>query len=333
MIGRAENLADAGISHGGRLSEACARFGGAPADWLDLSTGINPVPWAGATPPPDWHRLPDPHDLVRLEAMAAHTFGVDPALCCAVPGSELGLRVLASGLGLPGHYRAPCYSSYADAFGDARQVSAPDDLPPGPRVMVLGNPNNPDGRINTERELRGWQNAVREGWLIVDEAFAEATPDFRSVAPWVKHGERLIVLRSFGKFFGLAGARLGFVIAPPDVLALVRRGQGAWPVGAGALALGLAAYADSAWIAATRARLQSSAAALDAVLARHGLPPFGACPLFRLVHNERAAALFEALARDHILTRPFTDQPRALRFGLPAGPADLARLDGALARG
>lgn len=310
-------------THGGRLGDARARFGGAAADWLDLSTGINPNAWSSADEPElDWRALPDPRELARLEQAAAAYFGADPALCLAVPGSEAGLRALARLLGLPGLHLPLSYGTYAEAFAAASN---------GPSVLVVGNPNNPDGGIMTREALLAAleQQERSSGWLIVDEAFADCTPEW-SIAGEVAEDRRLIVTRSFGKFFGLAGVRLGFVLAPPALLAELRHLQGEWPVCVAALSFGLAAYADAPWIARTRAALPVAAARLDAVLTRHGLAPHGGCPLFRLAETADAHDLFAALARRHVLTRPFTGHANLLRFGLPADASALARLDAAL---
>ena len=144
---------------------------------------------------------------------------------------------------------------------------------------------------------------------------------------------RLIVLRSFGKFFGLAGVRLGFVLAPPPIIAAYRQVLGDWPLSVAALAIGAGAYADEAWIAATRLALPARAAALDAMLRDHGFRAWGACPLFRLIETDDAGALFERLARRAILTRPFAYHSRWLRLGLSADERAMARLDRALADG
>lgn len=313
-------------THGGRLGDARARFGGEAGDWLDLSTGINPNGW---TPPdraaPDWRALPDPGELARLERTAAACFGAEPALCAAVPGSEAGLRALGRLLGLPGLHLPLCYGTYAQAF------ATPGTTGRVPSALVVGNPNNPDGAI-TRREALLAALARQEqsgGWLVVDEAFMDCAPEW-SVAGEVADGRRLIVTRSFGKFFGLAGVRLGFVLAPSTVLAELRHLQGEWPVCAAALSFGTAAYADAPWIARTRAGLALAAAHLDDVLMRHGLAPRGSCPLFRLTETTAAHKLFAELARRHILTRPFADHPKLLRFGLPADGRALARLDAAL---
>lgn len=322
------------LHHGGRLDEAARHFGGDPAQWLDLSTGLNPKPWPLAkAPPTDWTALPDPEALSALETQAARHFGADPALVCAVPGSETALRLLAPLLGLPGRALVPAYRTHAEAFAPSRPITFGEALQ-APETVVLANPNNPDGLLHTPGAILDWHAkiAAERGWLIVDEAFADCHPD-ATVAAHVGEDARLVVLRSFGKFFGLAGLRLGFVIAPPALLARLRPLLGSWPLHAAALTIGRAAYADSAWIARTRAELPIRAAALDRVLLRHGLTPQGACPLFRYVTGVDGAALFARLAAARILTRPFADHPDALRLGVPADPAALDRLDSALTHG
>lgn len=316
--------------HGGRLAEAQAHFGAGEQPWIDLSTGINPVPWPGAaTIAPDWQALPDPLALADLEAAAAAHFGVAPAHICAVPGSEIGLRIVGRLLDRPACHLTPAYRTHGAAFTRTSAVREPEEAPPG-SVLLLANPNNPDGRLFSAERLAALRERVE--WLVVDEAFADCMPG-SSIAPAIGEGQRLVVLRSFGKFFGLAGVRLGFVLGPAEIVAGCRALLGDWPVSAAAVAFGRAAYRDRAWIAATVEMLKDSAARLDGLLKRHGLQARGECPLFRLVELDDAAALFERLARRAILTRPFDEQPRWLRFGLPADEAELARLDAALAHG
>ena len=311
--------------HGGRLSDARARFGGEPGDWLDLSTGINPNSWA---PPSaleiDWRALPDPSALAELERMAAAYFGADPDLCLAVPGSEAGLRALGEILKLPGRPLPLCYSTHVQAFSGLARAN-------GVSVQVIGNPNNPDGALMSRAALLEAldRQQASGGWLLVDEAFVDCMPEW-SVASEVAENRRLIVTRSFGKFFGLAGVRLGFVLAPSRLLARLRQLQGEWPICAAGLSFGTA-YADTAWIERTRIELPLAAQRLDAVLARHGMTARGECPLFRLVDTPSAHELFEILAHQHILTRPFAGHPHLVRFGLPGDAAQLARLDEALA--
>ena len=320
--------------HGGRIAEARAHYGEGTEPWIDLSTGINPVPWPGASSiVPDWQALPDPALLADLEAAAGKHFGVAAAHVCAVPGSEIGLRIVGRLLDGPACHLRPAYRTHADAFAHSTAVSEPEKAP-DEAALLLANPNNPDGRVFSRDEMRRLlkQREQGNGWLIVDEAFADCTPAC-SIAPEVGEGRRLVVLRSFGKFFGLAGVRLGFVLGPYDVIAACRRLLGDWPVSAAAIDFGRAAYRDRKWIEDNVAMLRERAIAFDSMLARHGLRARGDCPLFRLVEVEDAAGLFDRLARGFILTRPFDGEPRWLRFGLPADDTALMRLDRALTHG
>lgn len=313
--------------HGGRLDDARAVYGEVAGGWIDLSTGINPACWPGVDDVAiDWRGLPEPRALATLEATAAAMFGVAPAMVCAVPGSEIGLRLLADLLPGPAAHVVPTYRTHAEMFGTPIAFAALATNKES--TAIVANPNNPDGRVCQPAQLP----IDRNGWLIVDEAFADVMPDV-GVASDVRDGRRLVAVRSFGKFFGLAGVRLGFVIAPANLVAQLRVRLGDWPLSSGAIAIGTAAYGDDAWIATMRNRLFEQAAALDAVLGRHGLHAIGACPLFRLVETRDAGRLFAQLARHGILTRPFDYDPRWLRFGLPGNEAALARLNRALGNG
>lgn len=307
--------------HGGGLQAARAHFGNGPLPWLDLSTGVNPHPWPGAGQVElDWRRLPEEAELRALEAAAARHFGTAPGHVCALPGSEIGLRLIGDVLPGPARRLAPTYRTHGEMFGGALPT---DDLGHG-ATLILANPNNPDGRTIAPQAL-----LERPGWTVVDEAFADADPA-ASVARFVDDARRLVVFRSFGKFFGLAGLRLGFVLGPRPVIRRLRAKLGAWPVSAAAVAIGREAYRDASWIAAMRGQLAEEAGALDAVLARHGYRAIGDCPLFRLIETPDASAPFTCLARKAILTRPFDYDPRWLRIGLPGTAAALARLDEAL---
>ncbi|WP_439569399.1 aminotransferase class I/II-fold pyridoxal phosphate-dependent enzyme [Sphingopyxis sp.] len=315
--------------HGGGLTAAQRHFGG--GDWIDLSTGINPHPWPGANDMAfDWQRLPEPEALAALEAIAASHFEVDPRHVCAVPGSEIGLRLVGALIGGSAQHVAPGYRTHGAMIAGSTAADLFTALN-STNNLILANPNNPDGHIIDTAAMRDLLTD-RDGWVLVDEAFADAN-SAHSVAALVGDDRRLAVFRSFGKFFGLAGVRLGFVMAPQALIAALRDRLGAWPLAAAAIAIGTAAYADRDWIATTRGRLPHDAAALDAMLIRRGHRPTGACPLFRLIAIDDAHALFERLARHAILTRPFAEQPRWLRIGLPADAAALARLDAALADG
>lgn len=322
-------MTDAWTWHGGGLEAGRQHFG--DGDWIDLSTGINPQPWpAAADMAVDWQRLPGTQALARLEAVAAAFFGVDARFVCAVPGTEIGLRLVGALVDGPARHVAPGYRTHGAMIAGSDPVDW-HEAQDASGTLILANPNNPDGRAipaDTMRDLL----ARRDGWLLVDEAFADADPAL-SIATSVDDARKLVVFRSFGKFFGLAGVRLGFVVGPRAIAAMLRERIGAWPLSAAAIAIGTAAYADAGWIAATRRRLPEAAATLDALLLRCGFRPLGACPLFRLIETGDAHALFDRLARRAILTRPFADQPHWLRIGLPADAGALARLGAALADG
>ena len=316
--------------HGGRLALARAAFPGS-ADWIDLSTGISPWLYPAHTDTNMLHRLPEPGALAGLEAAAAGMFGSDPALTIAVPGSDIALRLLgqvlaALGINAPAVV-GPGYSGHMAMWGTATMVSGLATA--GHDALVLARPNNPDGASVDYGALAAAARALadQQGWLIVDEAFADAgTAASIAAARW----PATIVLRSFGKFFGLAGLRLGIVIAPPVVAGPLRRLLGDWPVSGPAIAIGTAAYRDHGWQAMQRQRLAQAADRLDAVLAAAGLHVGGGTSCFRLIETTDAPALFVRLARHGILTRPFADAPQRLRIGLPADDGQFDRLAAAL---
>ncbi|PZO73876.1 MAG: aminotransferase [Sphingomonas hengshuiensis] len=306
-------------AHGGRVAAAARAFGG--DDWIDLSTGIAPWPYDHGAIDPDWTRLPEPAELAGLEAAAARAFGVnDPARVVAVPGTDLALRLLAVILAAerPAVVR-PGYAGHAAAWGQARSVAAGAD-PGDADLLVLASPANPDGRVTPPDRLRALAARMT---VIVDEAYADPDPGLGAEA-----SDRLVVLRSFGKFHGLPGLRLGFVIAGAGVAGALRHLLGDWPVSAGAVAIGSAAYADRSWMAGQVERIDTVGALLDLALADSDV--IGHAPLFRLVRTPDAHRLFRHLCRHAILTRPFADRPDALRIGLPPDGATLARLATAL---
>lgn len=317
--------------HGGGLDAAKHHFGG--TDWIDLSTGINPDPWLGADEIAiDWQRLPDTNALLQLEEIAARFFGVDPEYVCAVPGTEIGLRLTGSLIGGEARYIAPSYRTHSEMIADAAAID-PAGIEHHDGTLILANPNNPDGRVIESALLHDLlDRRAPDDWLLVDEAFADPDPTI-SLAGLVSDTRNLVIFRSFGKFFGLAGVRLGFVLGPPSILDRLRRLLGAWPLSAAAVAIGTAAYQDAAWIAGARRRLPEQAAALDAILMGVGHQPMGECPLFRLIEVDDAGSLFERLTNAAILTRPFADQPQWLRIGLPSGEDASARLSAAITHG
>ncbi|HET19951.1 MAG TPA: threonine-phosphate decarboxylase [Chromatiales bacterium] len=321
------------LPHGGRLREAARRYGIPLGDWLDLSTGINPRGWpVPALPPEVWLRLPEDDD--GLEQAARGHFGCDSLL--PVAGSQAAIQSLpllrpSCRVGI----LSPGYAEHAQAWrrsGHAVIPLAPeaiestlDDLD----VLLLLNPNNPSGHAFDPAVLLDWHArlAARGGWLVVDEAYIDATPGL-SLAPHCPR-QGLVVLRSLGKFFGLAGVRVGFVLAEHSLLEALRERLGPWALAHPSRHVARLALEDVAWQTETRARLAQDSARLASLLAAHGLAPHGGSALFQWVRTADAARIHEALARRGILTRQFHEPP-SLRFGLPANETEWQRLARAL---
>lgn len=310
------------LHHGGRITVAAARFPLAPQPWLDLSTGISP--WAypvGEIEPETCQRLPSDEGLAELEAAAASAFGgVNTDQIVAVPGTDLAIRLLAKLLpaqrvGIVG----PTYGGYQSAWPDAKTLSFAKAQ--GADLLVCANPNNPNGAVIAKTQLQRLRNL-----RIVDEAFADAMPEY-SLLP---HRNSAIVLRSFGKFFGLAGVRLGFVIADRPLAKQLRAMLGDWPISGPALSIGIKAYHDTEWQERQRDRLTTASRRLSSLLTDNGLTLVGGTPLFQLVSHLDATSLFNHLAQAGILLRPFPDRADWLRFGLPGADADFDRLSVAL---
>ena len=321
------------LEHGGNIGAVAALYGIPAEQWLDLSTGINPIGWpVPALPPETWSRLPQDGD--GLVEIAQRYYGNGDIL--PVSGSQVAIQMLPR---LRGRARigvlTPTYAEHARAWAAAAHEVVPltaaaientlDTLD----VLVLANPNNPTGETFNQGTLLKWHArlATRGGWLVVDEAFMDATPE-RSLASETQRSG-LIVLRSLGKFFGLAGARVGFVLAAPALLATLREQIGPWAVSGPARAVARAALADRIWQEATRPRLRQTTTRLADLLAHYGLRPAGGATLFQWAPTPQARSLHEALARQGILTRLFTD-PTGLRFGLPRIEAEWQRLEAAL---
>jgi cobalamin biosynthesis protein CobC len=329
--------ADEPLLHGGDLAAARHLFPDAPEPFLDLSTGINP----NSYPLPDlsadlFARLPQNEALAALAAAAATAYGAPSAahIVCA-PGTQILLPLVA---GLVGSGRAaivsPTYNEHARAATLAdHRVTELADIEPAPDadLVLVANPNNPDGRLFDKNNLTALAKRLhaRNGLLVVDEAFMDVGPRDVGMASEVGRGG-VVVLRSFGKFFGLAGVRLGFALAAPDVAARLRVRLGPWAVSGPALAIGTKALADRAWIEEMRHRLAAGIVRLDRILAAANLDMIGGTSLFRLVRGH-ASELFHHLGRAGIFVRIFPENPSWVRFGQPAAENDWQRLELAMA--
>ncbi|MCB1430455.1 MAG: threonine-phosphate decarboxylase [Nitratireductor sp.] len=325
--------------HGGALDAAIAEFGGERCDWLDLSTGINPHAYPITPASADsLHRLPDQGQLNRLLAVARKAFAVSEGFeIVAAPGTQALIELLPRLLpGREATIIAPHSGTYREhahccikAGRDVEEVLSPDDVEARGQLAILVRPNNPDGSIAARENVLALSQRLESsgGMLIVDEAFCDCTPR-ASLAG--EHVTGLVILKSFGKFFGLAGLRLGFALCPPDLAAQIADRFGPWAISGPGIEAGIAAYGDGAWIAAMRARLADESQAVAAILENAGLEIAGRNGLFVLARHHQSEGIFRELAGRHILVRPFPDRPGLLRFGLPGSDFDRRRLKQAL---
>lgn len=302
--------------HGGGIDAALQRWGGRREDWIDLSTGINPVPY----PIPDidahaWQALPDSAALTALLDAARALWKVpDGAEILAAPGASALIAALPSVLkGTCVDVPQPTYNEHLAAFcfnGWTEDAKTPD-------VRVLVHPNNPDGKLWTAQDLTA-------PLTLIDESFADTCPEKSLIDQ-----PGCVTLKSFGKFWGLAGVRLGFAIGAPETIAALKERIGPWAVSGPALAIATHALQDKAWAQSTRQRLAEDAQRLDALMLPTGAKVVGGCSLFRLYDTPDAAGWRDKLAQHHILSRIFPYSDRWLRLGLPA-PDDWPRVEKAI---
>ncbi|TCU71351.1 L-threonine O-3-phosphate decarboxylase [Bradyrhizobium sp. R2.2-H] len=318
--------------HGGNLDQAQQRFGGRAEDWIDLSTGINRLPYpVGEVSLHAWSALPARAEIGALHRAAQQAYRTS-APVVAMGGAQAAIQLLPQ-LAPPGRARilGPTYNEYAGVLSaagwDVAEVAELDALA-GSDLAIVVNPNNPDGRHHMPRDLLAM--LPRVGRLVIDESFADAVPQL-SLAPEADRSG-LLILRSFGKFYGLAGLRLGFVIGHAADVARLAAMSGPWPVSGAAIEIGARALRDDAWAAATSARLARDCGRLDDMAQAQGWRLVGGTPLFRLYEMPDARAAQEKLARRQIWSRVFAQKPTWLRLGLPGSETEWARLGEILAR-
>ena len=310
------------IAHGGRLQAAMRRHPDAPRPWIDLSTGINPTPYPFTPPGPGaWQRLPEPEDVASLEAAAARAYGMaDPAGVVAAPGTQALIQLLPRLFPRPRiHIPGPTYAEHEAAWRSAGSV-----LTPEAPALVLCNPNNPDAARTDPAILA----AIAWDLLVVDEAYADFEPGL-SLAPHLPR-PNTIVLRSFGKAYGLAGLRLGFALATPDAACAIRSALGPWAISGPAVCIGLQALSDTHWRVDAAQQAWRASVRLQALLRQVGFSPVGGTSLFQTADCRDPSHVAGTLARAGILVRQFDHSPGRLRFGLPPDDQAWARLAAAL---
>ena len=295
--------------HGGGVDAAVARFGGVRGDWIDLSTGINPRPYPiGDIPAEAWTRLPDSGAFLRLEQTAREFWNVpDRAAVVAASGVSAIIAQMPAVLARAVVSIArPTYNEHEASFR-----TAGFDVSDHGAIKVVVHPNNPDGRLVSVDEVLQNHREV----TIIDESFCDCSPDASVMELADRKG--IVILKGLGKFWGLAGLRLGFAIGDPVILARLSDKLGPWAVSGPALAVGARALGDNRWATETRARLDRDAARLDALCGAGGLGPVGGTSLFRLYSCSNSDAVFGKLAEARILTRIFPYSDHWIRLGLP----------------
>jgi cobalamin biosynthesis protein CobC len=323
------------LSHGGDLSGFADLYPKAPRPLIDLSTGINRISYPFEPSLQAAARLPGRLEHQACLAAFAQYAGVNKKYIQIMSGSQSAISILPT-LVEPCDVAIlePTYSEHEinwRRFGHrVSTYNATDILTCDANIIVLTNPNNPDGRVFEHDALMALQEQQgrKSGWLIVDEAFVDPVPE-ASLSGSVSRGG-LIVLRSFGKFFGLAGLRLGFLIAPEVVNTRIEERLGPWNVNGPALQIGATAYEDEEWIGATRRRLRDDSQRLVKMLEAANLSLKGGTPLFQLIQSHRARALSDHLASRGIYVRTFAYDDALLRFGLPGHSSEWDRLRNAL---
>ena len=326
--------------HGGQVQQVMRAFPDAPTPFVDLSTGISPYAYPFASPEISaLSRLPEVSEEQALLRAAATAYGVwCPEMVVAAPGTQMLIGLLPLIL----DYRrvtiwGPTYSGHETAWrlagAEVQVVVSEAEFEAATRVermvCIICNPNNPDGRtLSLSKLLQLAENSSRSaGYLIVDEAFA----DFEEQsAPSLLPHPALMVLRSFGKSYGLPGVRLGFLLTNSGLADRVRKIMGSWAVGKQAIEAGCQALADGKWLAERRIQLRRDRARLAKLMEKAGLNVAGTGPLFLLVRSSEAHALWKWLCVRGIVTRAFPERPSDLRFGFPANESAWGRLEHAL---
>ena len=345
-----QNTQTAPINHGGAIDIAAQKHGIAAENWLDLSTGINPVGYPiPEIAPQYWQRLPLSSELTSLKHAASRYYQLpspDHLVCTA--GTQSLIQTIPFWLRdhtdiRSVHILGPTYAEHRRCWQRAGHICTDHDSNANDRlktarsllttgdagkVVILVNPNNPDGGLipATEIEQLSKLAAYHHNWLIVDEAFIDCEPD-QSICPHIDALSNTLILRSFGKFFGLAGIRIGCAVLPVKLAHDLEQRIGPWAIPGPSMHIATLAFDDLDWQTATRQRLNTDRQRLETMVTDHSpLKCIGATPLFLLFEGEMAAAVADHLAHAGILVRLFDHDATKVRFGLPGTDEDWKRL-------
>lgn len=319
------------VEHGGELARAVQTYGIERAKWIDLSTGVNPNGFEiKGLPQSCFHRLPEHSDLAALEVIARDAYGVrENTALIAAPGSEFLIHALPQ---IRNSSRvavlSPTFSSHEAAWRRyGHEVRLIDDLSAlgDETVVVVVNPNNPDGRVIKPGKLKSLAQKLEErgGLLVIDEAFADIDPGVSFVP--IHDRDNVVVLRSIGKFYGVAGVRLGFAVGANRHLEGLRTILGAWAVSGPAIEVGAQVLSDKSWAQTTRAVLNRQSVQHQQIFSSMGVKVIGGTTLFHLIEMNDARTLHVELAKRGVWTRVFDYDPRWMRLGLCKSQNQLSR--------
>lgn len=320
--------------HGGDIEGAAAHFGIPLAEWIDLSTGMNPEPYpVEALAVEVFHKLP--YQSQSFIESSARYYGSEQFV--AVAGSQAAIQwlpqlladlpVLLPSVGYRDHYEywhqrhsVDFYDSL-DASVAAEEIS--DRLSQNSRQHLLViNPNNPSGIQFSIQQIIEWSGMLSgRAFVIVDEAFIDTCVGESLLN--LKLPNNIVVLRSFGKFFGLAGIRLGYVFANDSLLARFRQCLTCWQINGPAQAVAIKALSDEVWQKAAQQSIQHNVAH-TAVIFEPLWPALGiiSCTVNSLfisvvMSAEAAAGLYQFFARSGVLLRLVSiDHRSIIRIGL-----------------
>ena len=255
------------LKHGGDVASAARKYQRPIEQWLDMSTGISP--WAYPVPGLSvdvWRNLPPPTD--NLLSAASEYYQVDQSAIIPTPGSQVSIRLLpqllkASTVAMP----VLGYQEHARSWSMAghdlcyyRDTHELLELVKTKKVThaVIINPNNPTGEC-IDRAIIDTVLAQLQGTLIVDEAFIDtAVPNKQLVSTVGIESRKLITLRSVGKFFGLAGLRIGFAVGSHPLLKQLHSLLDPWSISHASMVVTEQALRDTSWQAHQRQRLQTA---------------------------------------------------------------------------
>lgn len=320
--------------HGGNLDEAAQAYGFEPGMMHDLSTGIAPMSYQMPLPASDaYQALPLASDMEALCKVARACYRVpDAASLCVGGGSQALLAAL------PYLFASclvwcpePTYNEHHYRWEKAsHQVDGGLSCPQEAKIIILGQPNNPTGRLWQADEIARYLAHVKQcdGLLIIDEAFVDIMPEHSSCQ--IAGDEALVILRSVGKFYGLAGLRVGFAIGGANFIARLQDEIGPWPVSQPALLVAKTALADKDWQARHLAKLQEICDWQSDVLAKAGFEIITSMALFITIRHKRMAAFHHHLASHGYWTRIYQNDKQMMRLGLLAPDCDRQQFESLL---